>query len=630
MFKLLAKTAPLSIQTLRKPRTFSPWLFISLLVVLVAPNNAVAAEEFYTDTNSVYSVQESGITMVTNDVTLENKFSTVYATAYSLSLSGTNPKNVKALENGKELQLSTQTQEDRTDITVNFENALVGKGKSRNFEIKYEVDSVAVRTGEVWEISIPRLLSPENYRDFQLTLEVPVAFGQLAYTSPDPISRQEDISVKRYVFSKDSLSRTGVTAAFGNFQVFSFDLTYHLENPLKKQAFIDVAIPPDTAYQRVYYRTIDPKPETVTTDSDGNWLARFKLAPRQVIEAKVGGEVQIFAFPRQFPTSSKETLFRNTQESKYWQVNDPKIKALAGRLRTPKEIYDYVVSTLSYDYNRVTPNVDRIGAVGALQAPDQAICMEFTDLFIAIARAAGIPAREVNGYAYTENPEIEPLSLVADVLHAWPEYWDSARNVWVPVDPTWGSTTGGVDFFSKLDLRHFTFVNHGVDSEIPYPPGSYKLGANPQKDVFVNFGKLYEPRSSIPQTEVNISSYLLYRVPMVTVSIYNPGPVMLHDLPVQILFDNTQASIQSISIPPFATEKLSVKVPVGVFGISTPANITVILDGEQTTVPSPKSAIVVIHTLILVSLSGVFLFIFLYRWGKLKVPLPITVIKKSR
>lgn len=605
-------------------------IVLGVLSVFLFPSKVRAAEEFFTDTNTIYSVSDSGVTRVTNNVTLENKFSTVYATAYSLSLSGTNPLSVKAFENGKELSVSIQTNDDRTDITVSFDDALVGKGKSRNFVIEYEVDSVAVRTGKVWEVSIPRLLSPENYRKYQLVLEVPLSFGQLAFASPDPVSRQEDADPRRYVFSKESLSKTGVTAAFGDFQVFSFDLTYHLENPLKRQAFIDVAVPPDTAYQRVYYRSINPKPETITVDVDGNWLARFNLAPRQVVEVKVQGEVQIFAYPRPFPTPSQEVLSLNTQESKYWQVNDPRIKALAAKLKTPKEIYTYVVSTLSYDYSRVTPNVERLGALGALKAPNQAICMEFTDLFIALSRAAGIPAREVNGYAYTENPEIEPLSLVADVLHAWPEYWDSARNIWVPVDPTWGSTTGGVDFFSKLDLRHFTFVNHGVDPEVPYPPGSYKLGPNPQKDVFVNFGKLYEPRNSVPQTDVSISPYLLYKSPVVNVNIYNPGPVMLQDLSVSVLFDNNKRDVKSLSIPPFATQKVSFSVPVGPFGVGTPTNISVVLAGEQTVVSSPKGTIIVVHTLILISSCGVLLLIFLYRLGKLRVPLPITVVKKSR
>ena len=57
--------------------------------------------------------------------------------------------------------------------------------------------------------------------------------------------------------------------------------------------------------------------------------------------------------------------------------------------------------------------------------------MEFTDLFVAIARAAGIPARESVGYAYTTNSRLRPLSLVTDVLHAWPEYYDADKKIWV-------------------------------------------------------------------------------------------------------------------------------------------------------------------------------------------------------
>ncbi len=56
-----------------------------------------------------------------------------------------------------------------------------------------------------------------------------------------------------------------------------------------------------------------------------------------------------------------------------------------------------------------------------------------------------------------------PLSLIADVLHAWPEYYDQQQNVWVAIDPTWADTTGGIDYFSKLDLRHLTFAIQGQE-----------------------------------------------------------------------------------------------------------------------------------------------------------------------
>jgi len=53
--------------------------------------------------------------------------------------------------------------------------------------------------------------------------------------------------------------------------------------------------------------------------------------------------------------------------------------------------------------------------------------MEFTDLFIALSRAAGIPAREINGFAYTDDIRLRPLDLVTDMLHAWPEYYDEEK-----------------------------------------------------------------------------------------------------------------------------------------------------------------------------------------------------------
>jgi hypothetical protein len=271
-----------------------------------------------------------------------------------------------------------------------------------------------------------------------------------------------------------------------------------------------MTITPDTAYQKVFIEKMEPAPENVTVDADGNWIATYKLSPRQRVDVNVVGSVQIFAGYRHFLKPNQEVLDKNLAPTQYWQVDDPKIRSLAASLKTPEEIYKYVSTKLKYDYGRVTPNVQRMGALEALQNPEQAICMEFTDLFVALSRAAGIPAREINGYAYTENKDLQPLGLVADVLHSWPEYYDKYKGVRIPIDPTWGSTTGGEDFFNKLDLRHFAFVIHGISDVKPFAPGSYKLGPSPQKDVFVAFGKLTEDRVSMPK--IDLSSTKSYSI----------------------------------------------------------------------------------------------------------------------
>jgi hypothetical protein len=162
---------------------------------------------------------------------------------------------------------------------------------------------------------------------------------------------------------------------------------------------------------------------------------------------------------------------------------------LALKLKTPYAIYQYVVDNLTYDFTRAQDNKSRIGAYDTLKNPKSAVCLEFTDLFIAIARAANIPTREINGFASTSNSRERPLSLVKDILHAWPEYYDYNLQTWTMVDPTWSNTTGGVDYFHTLDFDHFVFVIRGIDSAYPVPAGGYKLSDNnTTKDIDVKFG----------------------------------------------------------------------------------------------------------------------------------------------
>lgn len=59
-------------------------------------------------------------------------------------------------------------------------------------------------------------------------------------------------------------------------------------------------------------------------------------------------------------------------------------------------------------------------------------CSEFASLFIALSRAAGIPARTIKGLVYKpDNKETDSN------LHAWAEAYISAVG-WVPFDPSWG------------------------------------------------------------------------------------------------------------------------------------------------------------------------------------------------
>ncbi len=550
-------------------------LFLGVIFLLF-PKSAFAQKEFNSNATITYDVAENGTTTVIYDITLENNSSNLYASSYTLDIDGIKPINPRSISNGVNLPVEVNTDGEKATINVKFSDSLVGKGNSRNFQISFDEKDLATKTGEIWEISTAKQGDLNSFDSFNYLLRVPVSFGQLAYVSPTP-SSQETIGNKNvYNFTKGSIGASAVTAGFGQFQVFSFNLTYHLENPLGRDQVTQIAIPPDTSYQRVIYDSIKPTPIKVDIDQDGNWLGSFKLKSHERIDVNLAGSVQIFATGRKLLSVTKEDLDKNMKETEFWQTSNPKIQALAHELKTPNAIYDWVVSNLSYDYGRVKPNVERFGATKAIDNPKNAICTEFTDTFIAIARAAGIPAREINGYAYTENPQIQPLSLVADVLHAWPEYWDASRGVWVPVDPTWGETSG-IDYFTKLDLRHFTFVIHGADARKPYPPGSYKLGPNPQKDVFVSFGQLPPLRNSTVTVSQNILQQIPYFDMQEEIKIKNSGPVALYNQNITVIFDKEVKNKITIPvIPPFSEYSLPVTIPYSFLGQGIPEKLTIV------------------------------------------------------
>ena len=432
-----------------------------------------ASGEFYTKYNVDYKFDSLGKSTITQNISLTNKTTNYYAPRYELEITGENPQNISGRDSTGPLKIDVTPKDATTTIlTLYFNDIVVGRDKTLSFSLQYQ-GKPALHNGQVWELSLPKI-SQTNIDEYNLNLIVPESFGKPAYLSPPPVSSTSNT----YRFTQDQLSQLGVVAAFGNFQSYSFRLAYRITGPGR------IALPPDTGYQRVYFDSLVPPPDSVTIDPDGNWLASYQLKPGQTADIIVSGVAHLLAEPLTSFISPMANLDEYLKPTTYWQVDAPQIQELAKKLTTPQAIYDYVVAILSYDYSRVSTNPppSRLGALAALAKPASAICTEFTDLFIAIARAAGIPTREINGFAYTNDPALRPVGLAADVLHAWPQYWDTNRRIWVNIDPTWAKTTGGVDFFNKLDFNHFTFVIHGLSDSLPPYPTQAKVSYTPYKE----------------------------------------------------------------------------------------------------------------------------------------------------
>ncbi len=587
-----------------KSLTFLIVVFLGL--TLVRPIWAIS--EFTAVYDSTYLVNTNGVTTVTHKVSLKNNLSSVYANEFSLTLSLTDIRNIKVRDNVGLIEPTVEKLENQSRIKFPFAAKVVGKDRVNTFSITYQTSDVATHNGAVWEINIPRLESGVEDSQHQTHLQVPTSFRSPAFISPQPAQTSADMSYLTYNFVDNTPVSRPISAVFGREQFLDFSLRYHLTNPQPTPAYMEVALPPDTNYQTVFYKKIDPVPNLVHTDVDGNWLARFQLAPLQTLEVNAQGIARLSFQPQVASLSAQNPSYLLPTD--FWQSTSEPIRTLAGKLRTPKAIYQYLDDYLKYDYSRIEAGGGRKGALKALEEPNSAICTEYTDTFVAIARAAGIPARELEGFAFTQNDRLRPLSLTQDILHAWPEYYDAQKQTWIQIDPTWGDTTGGIDYFNKLDLNHFVFVIHGQDPQKPLPAGAYKLKDQPQKDIAIfaiDSADFPPPQLAFEKDPSSTSTK-----PVILVK--NVGQVAV--APVIRLNSNPAGIINEThtlaSIPPFGETKLelSPNLPWSL----RPLDITVSLnyDRNYTFEFQVQRPLPIATKLVLSAFGGLFVFLILF------------------
>lgn len=477
-------------------------ILISLCIFFFLPFKAHASQtsdNFQVDSKTTYKVSESGVTRVTQTITITNKKEFTYSPSYSLALHLKTISDISVTNANGSIPYKVQDSKNDKTISLDFPEKVIGEGKKNEFTIAFNSSDFAKNAGSIWEFTIPDLSSPEDFNTYTVTVTVPESFGESTILKPETSRSKNGNS---YSFTKNELSQGGVTIYFGDTQVYQFDLSYHLDNGNLFPVSTEIALPPKTSYQDVLINSMSPKPKNIYFDEDGNMLATYILSPKSSTVVRVDARVKV----KGSPTDEDLDDVNNTKylkPQKYWEVADPEIEKIAKNANTPEKIYNYVVKNLSYNYDKTSKENTRLGAKGVLSKPYFAVCLEFTDLFVAIARAANIPARAIEGYAYTFDDSTRPVSLFKDILHAWPEYYDKDKKTWVMVDPTWGNTTKGTDYFNTFDYDHVAFTVNGLNSTYPVPAGGYK-STEDTKDISVTY---ISPDEFIEKDGFNLSSY---------------------------------------------------------------------------------------------------------------------------
>ncbi|MFA6602885.1 MAG: transglutaminase domain-containing protein [Candidatus Shapirobacteria bacterium] len=498
---------------------------------------------------SEFTIKKELEFIVTNDlklsvnekVSLTNNFSQIYPTQYSYTITSAKPLNITAHDSEGNILEKSTPQANSTVILLKFNRPNIGKNQVTEFNISYQLNHQITKRGQNYDLFLPSSTAQTTLT--KATLQAPTWLGPLVNYQPSPArpsATTQLYNLNQLLFAEPQ------RLLFGNQQIFEFDLIYQLDNTHPEPQLFQIPLPPTTDRQIVIFKSITPQPKNITIDPDGNYLAHYELPPNSNLDISALGQIKLFPINTQKGTS----LASHLQSQTVWPVNDPNIEAIASALNSPKDIYKYVINTLSYNYN-FGSSPGRVGALAALQNPQLSLCTEFTDLFITLARSKGIASREIEGYVLTNNPRLRPANPNTDFLHAWPQYFNPNSKSWIEIDPTWAKTTNGLDYFNSLDLNHIILVIHGQDSQNPPAPGFYKRTNNlTTVNIKLADDELIISRVS-PQLNLaqnNSASKLI---------ITNPNPFTLHNLSItQSNWNKTVATL-----PPFSHTEIDFQLP---------------------------------------------------------------------
>ncbi len=123
-------------------------------------------------------------------------------------------------------------------------------------------------------------------------------------------------------------------------------------------------------------------------------------------------------------------------EPEFWMpVDDPRVKETAARIADGKRgilararaVYDWVLENIRRDPKVVGCG---LGNVEVALASRSGKCADISSVFVTLARAAGIPSREVYGLRLGRSEQED----ITDDHHCWAEFYRPDTG-WVPVDP---------------------------------------------------------------------------------------------------------------------------------------------------------------------------------------------------
>ncbi|CAB1130196.1 TGc domain-containing protein [Candidatus Hydrogenisulfobacillus filiaventi] len=256
-------------------------------------------------------------------------------------------------------------------------------------------------------------------------------------------------------------------------------------------------LPPPTPYARLVLTGASRAPQAVVRDREGNEVAIYqagRLGPGRsftVVLHYQAESAEVFyhlpvALPAYTTTAAVYRTFTAPALEAAAGVNTgaPAIAALDRALTAGVDdparrawlLFHWITEHIAYNYHLVPAG----GALAVLRTRS-GICSDFADLYTAMLRTDGIPARLVSGYV-TSNGDGE------GGFHQWVEFY-LPRVGWVASDPTWGA----YGYFAALNDNWHIPLYDGVGADVAVH-WHYAAGPRPYVAIRYHYHFAAEPR----------------------------------------------------------------------------------------------------------------------------------------
>lgn len=392
-----------------------------------------------------------------------------------------------------ELDFTTQQEGNRV-LKVSYQIPRdITTASPLQLQLSYNAYGLIYKNGAIRDLYIPAF--PKNYsfqtdtqsETVKTTIAVPKPLGEINFTTLELEPTQDDTNW--YInIPQDKLIGETHWIQIGKEQFFNFSISqnYNSATPIPIGFnYYTIPVPRNITSggvsQTVWFKEITPKPYFVEKDRDGNLLMTFRFLSHRKGSILIEGYGKLEANTNFDITDSGSTLDNPekiesiyVKSGKYWEVDNEKIQNVANELQGEEEniyklarkTYSYVVDLIDYDETKKFGNdSERQGALKTLDG-GSAVCMEYSDLFIALMRAQGVGARAGFGHGYSP---LDAYSITEGFNHQWAEIYYPAQENWVSIDTTWGEN--GNEIFGG-DLNH---IYSHVASKNPVEPSTTEV-----------------------------------------------------------------------------------------------------------------------------------------------------------